>query len=284
MIDEQYTFNLDKTNWSKVSKTVRASIKKAIFYIGLKVPYKITEELIIFQNESKDESSLKRYFKEFYDLFLIDAKIRYCDDIIDGVLSKQCPKPVDKIEKVIAGLENDLKENVGEVANLFKKELILLESDMDKETYKKNIKELIELRPCDYFLLVNGLIDKFGTELSKSDYENSLAFFHEFQRLRDLLDEMMSIEEDILKGDYNHIVLAKKHDISYEFFDLIVKEKIENLTKINERILDHPNKNIFYDTINFWKGEYETIFKPLLISYYINLEEFKKKYFMIKQL
>ncbi len=170
------------------------------------------------------------------------------------------------------------------VANLFLAEDDILSNDYPNNLLMEKLKNLIDLRPCDFFLLAESIVKDFGTALTRADYKYSLEFFLEFQRLRDLLDDIMSTEEDLLKKDYNSIVLAHKKNISYHFFEEIIFKKMANLKILAQKIKAHPHKNIFEDTINFWNDQYQILFKRLLIDYYINLEEFKKSYFMIKQL
>jgi len=94
----------------------------------------------------------------------------------------------------------------------------------------------------------------------------------------------MSVEEDLLKSNYNNIVLGKNHGVSHNFFDFIIREKLSNMLSYANKLKNHPNKSLFYETIDFWTEEYKNLFKPLLLTYYINLDEFKKLYFMIKQI
>ena len=168
-------------------------------------------------------------------------------------------------------------------------ELFFLENQIISGKYKlqklqDKIRELIEIRPTYFFTLSDVIVKNFGTTLSKKDYEISVEFYKEFQRLRDLLDDIMSIEEDIIKADYNSVVIAKNNDISYHFFEEIIKEKFVNLELLSNKLIDHPNKSIFNSTIDFWKPEYELLFKGLLVDFFIDITEFRKSYFMIKQM
>jgi len=133
-------------------------------------------------------------------------------------------------------------------------------------------------------LLVDVITNKFGSSLSTNDLYNSRLFFKEFQRLRDLFDDIMTTEEDSIKKSYNNIVIAEKNGINYKFIDDIISNKFKNLLKYTQGIKNHPNKKLLKHTIEFWKKQYIILFKPLLISYYINKEEYKKIYFMFKQI
>jgi len=67
-------------------------------------------------------------------------------------------------------------------------------------------------------------------------------------------------------------------------FHEIIHEKINRLEQLSNKIKKHPHKDLFDYTVTFWRSQYELLFKRLLIDYYINIEEFRKSYFMIKQL
>jgi len=275
-------FDITKVNLQKVAKTTRGSIKKAIFYLNAKIPYAFTINLVNLSSLNIKDYMLKDG-KEIEDLLALDAKIRFCDDILDNDLSRISPKPIKEMLSVIEKFEKDVPE-AKRVAELFS-----LELDISNNVYKKaelegKIKELIEIRPCDYFILVDKIIKNFGTNLSAQDLRYSTDFYKEFQRLRDLLEDMMSIEEDTIKNDYNSVILAKNRKIPYSFFDEIVTDKFSKMELSAQKINNHPNKNIFFETIDFWKKEYKLLFKKLLMDYYIDIEEFKKSYFIIKQL
>lgn len=275
-------FSLNKVNTYRLIRTVRGSIKKALFYLDAKVPYSLSSDLVNLSG-----SDLKNYMegkgREIMDIIQIDAKIRYYDDILDNQLSKINPKPIKKIKDVIKEFSEDVPE-ASDVAKLFYLELEVLDNSLPKEKLLEKIKNLIEIRPSDFFVLVDKIVHNFGSSLSKHDLKKSMEFYKEFQRLRDLLDDMMSIEEDLIKKDYNSIVVARRNNIPYHFFEEIVFDKFNTLKKLAKEINDHPYKNIFKETIEFWEITYNTLFKKLLISYYIDLEEFRKSYFLIKQL
>jgi len=275
-------FNLSKVNTYRLLRTVRGSLKKALFYLDAKVPYSLTSDLVNLSG-----SDLKNYIegkgKEIMDIIQIDAKIRYYDDILDNQLSKIEPKPIEKMKDVIKEFSEDIPE-ASDIARLFYLELEISNGSFPKEKLQEKIKELIEIRPSDFFILIDKIVRNFGSSLSKNDLKKSIEFYKEFQRLRDLLDDMMSIEEDLIKKDYNSVVVACQNNISYHFFEEIVLDKFNSLKKIAEEINNHSHKSIFKETIDFWEITYDTLFKKLLISYYIDLEEFRKSYFLIKQL
>jgi len=275
-------FSLDKVNTYRLIRTVRGALKKALFYLDTKVPYSLTSDLVNLSG-----SDLKDYMegkgREIMDIIQIDAKIRYYDDILDNQLSKIEPKPIEKMKDVIKEFSEDIPE-ASDIARLFYLELEISNGSFPKEKLQEKIKELIEIRPSDFFILIDKIVRNFGSSLSKNDLKKSIEFYKEFQRLRDLLDDMMSIEEDLIKKDYNSVVVACQNNISYHFFEEIVLDKFNSLKKIAEEINNHSHKNIFKETIDFWEITYDTLFKKLLISYYIDLEEFRKSYFLIKQL
>ena len=275
--------DLNEVNLAKVIKTVRGSLKKAIFYLGAKVPYEHTNDLVLLSSSSNIQNYMCNKGKEISDLLILDAKIRLCDDILDNKLSKISPKPVKEMEELV----KEFKKNVPEakkVADLFKAEIDLIKGKNKKTKLEDLIRELIEIRPSDFFVLVEKIIDTFGTNLTAVNLRYSFQFFYEFQRLRDLLDDIMSIEEDTLKNDYNSIVLARASGVSYHFFDELILEKFTNMKTIIQKIKKHSNKEIFKETLNFWGKEYQILFKKLLIDYYIDLSEFRKSYLIIKQL
>jgi hypothetical protein len=155
--------------------------------------------------------------------------------------------------------------------------------DLSKDEIENHILSIIKIRPYDYFILFNKLTNSYNTQLSSYDLDLSLDFLKDFQRLRDLLDDIMSIEEDLLTNSYNSISLAKEGGVSYYFFINIIEEYFASLTKTLSQIEKHKNKPLLNQTIEFWNLQYEILFKPLLINYYVNLEEFRKIYFMFKQ-
>ena len=165
---------------------------------------------------------------------------------------------------------------------MFKLELFL-HCQNNSKNLKNNIKKIIEIRPCDYFLLVDEIIKFYGSSLSKKDFDNSYLFFREFQRIRDLFDDIMTTEEDENKNSYNSIVLAKKNRINYVFFENIIDKKFDNLENYYKKIKFHPNKILLYHTIRFWREQYKILFKPLLVNYYDDIDEFRRIYFMFKQ-
>ena len=274
--------NYKTVNTRKILRTVRGSIKKALFYLGAKIPYSYADDLArLGANDLEDYlSGDGKKLKKMIDL---DIKIRNCDDIIDDELSKIEPRPVEKISEVIKAFKNEVPE-ASEVAKLFALDNKIISGNFEGKQLQEEIKNLIEIRPTDFFALSEMVIKEFGTSLSKEEYEISLEFYKEFQRLRDLLDDIMSIEEDIIKVDYNSIVMAKNNNISYHFFEEIIREKFDRLEFLSGKLVDHSNKSIFLTTIDFWKPEYELLFKRLLIDYYINIDKFRASYFMIKQL
>ena len=280
-----YTFTIEKTNFSKVFRTVRGSIKKAIFYCGVNIPYEVSEQLVKIEKDGFSPKDLPQLLGDHvFKVFEIDAKIRFYDDILDNTLARIHPLPLSKMENVIKQFESSLQGQTGDVAKLFRYELDILSNKYTEINLPEKITKIIEVRPCDYFLLIETLAKQYGVSLSQDSFVNSLKFYKEFQRLRDLLDDMMSVEEDIIKGSYNSIVLGKNNKISYHFFTNLVEEKFTKLNEYINKIHNHPNIPLFKETVRFWKQEYESLFKILLLNYYVGLDEFRKTYFMIKQL
>lgn len=274
--------NYNIINSRKVLRTVRGSIKKSIFYLGAKIPYSYTNKLVTISHTELQNYLLKggSRIKELIDL---DIRIRNCDDILDNELSKIIPRPNKRIERTI----NIFKEQVPiakDVAELFFLENKIISDKNTKLELKYRIKRLIEIRPSDYFALSDLIINSFGTILSKKDYKVALEFYKEFQRLRDLLDDIMSIEEDILNLSYNSIVVAKNNKIPCSFFENTIKDKFISLERLSSQLNTHPNKDIFIATVHFWKNEYELLFKKLLIDFYCSIKKFRESYFVIKQL
>jgi hypothetical protein len=274
--------NYQTINVRKILRTVRGSINKALFYLGAKIPHAYVDDLAKL-SAGDLENYLSGRGNKIKDLMDLDIKIRNCDDILDNDLSKTDPRPTEKILEVIEAFKKEVPE-ADEVARLFSLENEIISGQFDSAELQQAIKNLIEIRPTDFFVLSEMAIRNFGTVLSKGEYEISLEFYKEFQRLRDLLDDIMSIEEDIIKSNYNSIVTAKNNNISYHFFEEIIREKFDHLDSLSGQLVDHPNKSIFISTIDFWKPEYDLLFKRLLIDYYINIDEFRASYFMIKQL
>ncbi len=271
--------NPRKENFNKVLKTVRGSLKKSIFYLGARIPYNYNFLLIYSPNFNIYK--IKSNHPGIYELIRLDYKIRTTDDILDENLYRKKPLPVNKIKKQI----NKFRKSNNEfetIADLFDLELDLFSSN--KRDAKEKLKKIIDLRPTDYFLLINKIIDFYGTKLSKGDLNNSIYFIEEFQRLRDLFDDIMSTEEDGLKNSYNSILTAQKNSINYKFIDKIVKNKFNILRILLKKIKKHPNKTLLKQTITFWEEQYSILFRPMLVSYYNDKEKYKKIYFMFKQI
>jgi hypothetical protein len=211
----------DFKNINKILKTVRGSIKKAMFYLDANIPY--DQSLLLIAPMSISFNSIYKKYPKIFNLIVLDFKIRETDDILDEKLYKIKPLPKKEIIKKIYDFEksNDL---FNEVANLFKLELSLYGNKSNKNL-KNNIKKIIEIRPCDYFLLIDEIINYYGSSLSKNDFNNSYLFLKEFQKLRDLFDDIMTTEEDEKKNSYNSIVLSKKNKINYNFFENIIDKK-----------------------------------------------------------
>lgn len=265
----------------RVLLSIKRAIKKSYFYEGGIFPYEfsnfdvqLNNGLIKIQNSAFPE--------KLFEIIKINSIIRKTDDILDNVLAKQIPFPKQEMLKVITEFEHELP-SAFKVAELFRKEINLLSGTFKKNEIEGVIKEIIEIRPSDFFLLTDTLNTQFGTHLSKKEYNYGKEFYHTFQTLRDLLDDIMSIEEDINQKDYNSIVIGKLNSISFHFFDDIIIEKFRRLNEISNEFTDHKFKYLFKPTIEFWMSQYSLIFKPLLISYYIDIEEFRANYFMIKQ-
>ena len=264
----------------RVMATVKGALKKAFFYERANYSY----ETALF-NAELDNGKVRiwntPYPNQIFDLYRIDAIIRRTDDLLDDVLAKQQPVPLDKMREAIDRFLVELPEG-RQVAELFLHELELLHEKEVQNVWEK-ICTVIDLRPCDYFLLTNKIIEKFGSKLSVREHGAVREFYCAFQILRDLLDDIMSIEEDILKQDYNAIVVGKKFGINYHQFDNLITEKLSILEQLATHVKKDQHSYIFHQTIDFWRKQYEILFKPLLVSYYIDLDEFRANYFMIKQ-
>lgn len=267
------------TNTNKVLKTVRGSIKKSIFYLGANVPYE--HSLVLISPVSTGLNNVRKKYPAIFNLIALDCKIRKTDDILDEKLYKIKPLPRKEILREISCFDKS-NNSFKEVANLFKLELSLHSRNV--KNLKSSIKKIIEIRPCDYFLLVNEIISFYGSSLSRGDLDNSYLFLKEFQKLRDLFDDIMTTEEDEKNNSYNSIVLAKKNKINYNFFEDIIEEKFNNLDNYYKKIKIHPNKALIKHTVIFWREQYKILFKPLLINYYIDIDEFRRIYFMFKQI
>ncbi len=154
-------FNLSKVNTYRLLRTVRGSLKKALFYLDAKVPYSLTSDLVNLSG-----SDLKNYIegkgKEIMDIIQIDAKIRYYDDILDNQLSKIEPKPIEKMKDVIKEFSEDIPE-ASDIARLFYLELEISNGSFPKEKLQEKIKELIEIRPSDFFILIDKIVRNFGS-------------------------------------------------------------------------------------------------------------------------
>ncbi|TSC72173.1 MAG: hypothetical protein G01um101438_676 [Parcubacteria group bacterium Gr01-1014_38] len=266
---------------AKVLKTVRGTIKKAIYYLGSLAPYELTEELLY--PPRTDLSRVGTTFPALASLLKVGETIRKTDDLIDEVLLKKNPIPVRKIKETIGQLRKSAR-HFGEIADLFDAELELQTKELKQGAAAERIRDLIEIRPSDYFLLTKILLREYPSALARSDRRHAWVFFSQFQRLRDLLDDIMSIEEDLIKGAYNSIVIGKRYGLRPDFFEDVVEGKFEALEDALVRIREHPYRQLLRYTIRFWRDEYQILFRPLLQNDFVDLGEFKKIYFMFKQI
>jgi len=269
---------IEQSNLPKILKTVRGSIKKAIFYLGADIPYNITTLLISPLDISL--SDIKRQHPAVYNLILMDYWIRKTDDLLDEILYRRSPLPVMNIRKEIDKFTK-ISPDFKEVAELFSLELEF--NSVKIVDIKSMLSRIIEIRPCDYFLLTDQIIKFFGSKLSKNDLNNSQLFFREFQKLRDLLDDIMSTEEDNIKNSYNNVLVAEKYGLSYQFFYGIISDKFKRMEDFTKLIQSKKHKRLLKSTIIFWKKQYIILFKPLLIKYFTDKNRYKEIYFMFKQ-
>jgi len=143
-----FTFTLDKINKLKVYKTVRGSVKKGIFYLGLKLPYEVTEHLVNIQNDPQIKDNFKLKLGDLYEIFLDDAKIRFWDDVLDNILAKKRPLPFSEMNEAIKNFKKDMNNQAEEVSKLFRLELDLLKNNktFNKNKIEKRIKLLIKIK------------------------------------------------------------------------------------------------------------------------------------------
>lgn len=268
----------DSNELNKVLKTVRGSIKKAIFYLGAKVPYAYSLLLITPLVDGLDE--IRKRHPDIYNLIELDSQIRKVDDILDEKLYRRIPPPLVEIKREITNFKKT-NSDFGDIARLFELEL---ELHIDAgDDLKNKIREIVRIWPSDYFLIIDKIVNVFGSDLAGSDLKNSRLFLEEFQRLRDLLDDIMTTEEDAIKNSYNNIIVAEKNGINYRFIESIIREQFGNLGKSLAKIRRHPNEALLKHTISFWKKQYDILFRPLLVDYYVDKGEYRKIYFMFKQ-
>jgi hypothetical protein len=268
----------DFSGLNKVLKTVRGSIKKSIFYLGVNIPYE--QSLFLISPPLLSLNEINQKYQTIFNLISMDYQIRKTDNILDEKLYRIKPLPKKEIIKEINNFEK-INDCFVEIASLFKLELILHNKKV--KNIRNNIKMMIEIRPCDYFLLIDEIVNSYGSLLSQENLDNSYSFLKEFQRLRDLFDDIMTTEEDENNNSYNSVVLAKKNKINYDFFEKIIDKKFNNLNFYYKKINSHPNKILFKHTIDFWREQYKILFKPLLINYYVDIDKFRRIYFMFKQ-
>jgi hypothetical protein len=270
--------SLREVNIKKVEKTVLRSLNKAFFYLDAKFNYDLTKTSFCLNNNKLQITAIGHH-DFLFELFKIDGHIRKADDFIDNRLNGERFDRavfVDIINEMIS-----FDDETSQVAELFMQEEQMLHN-CNKENIKVDLEKIINIRPCDFFLLVDKIVRKFGTHLSEKDFHSAKYFFYNFQILRDLLDDIMSVDKDLLNKEHNSIIIAKENGVSELFIRKIIATKIKNLKHAVSRIKD-KEVDFFIDVISFWENHTKNLFLPLLESYYKSLKEFRKKYFIIKQ-
>lgn len=276
-----------KANERKVAKTVRGSLKKAFYYLLADFDYELTESEFLRTGKRVliIRSKSKHALEPLANIFRLDCAIRETDDMLDKVLATRKPFPTAKWKYAVKELV-DKYPKTKEVGNLFDAEQKLLVAGRfnGANEVREAITEIIDLRPSDWFLLVDEILYSYGSRLHGNALDNSRTFYHTFQRLRDLLDDMMSIEEDVRSSNYNSIVYGKQRGLSWQYFDTKVDVLFIELDRIRASLTGECHHRLLSETIVFWKEQYRLIFKPLLRSYYINADDFGRTYFLIRQL
>ncbi len=271
---------LSNVNIKKVERTLRFSIKKCYYYLGAKFEYGLTNFRFKFHNGVLSIFSFSDH-DFLYELFLLDGIIRCADDTIDNLNEESGKLSREQLDRAISKMI-ELNKSTAPVAELFYKESELLyEENMIEPELK--IKDLINIRPCDFFVIANKIMDKYGYSLSNDDYKYAKTFFMEFQILRDLLDDMMAVDEDLSNKNYNSIIVAKHSGLKPVFFKQVVIEKLDLLRVATNHIVDKSRMDFFLELIIMWENYCNTIFYPLLNAYYGDIKEFRKTFFMIKQ-
>ncbi|MDD3160201.1 MAG: hypothetical protein PHQ98_04490 [Candidatus ainarchaeum sp.] len=279
MNDRIFKCNLNfKPNDMKIEKSVNRTLRNAHFLLQLEFPYSLALSTYRY-NYDKQELVIKSdsHHEVLKKLYLLDAQIRHVDDVIDEEL-----RPINnqiEIDKEIQKFEKDYPIAY-DVAKLFKIESALINNQKLKQS--DLIIATTEVRPADFFALSEILKKEFPSKLNKKDFAIAEEFYKEYHRYRDIIDDMISIDEDIVKNNYNIVIQSKSNGLSADFIQDLAIGKLTKLKQLLSEFSNDVMKKNYCDLIEFWEKEHDLMLKPLLFGYYENINTFRETYFYIK--
>lgn len=281
MFSKEFDLKIDfEPNDLKIKKTINRTIRNTIYLLGLNIPYQLTLCNFCYNKKRKKvRVTAPSNHDALFELYKLDAIIRNVDDCIDNVLAKARKINTKKMFSVIKKFRLQLPEATA-VAELFETEVKLMHQK--SKNPKALIRRTVEVRPADFFLLSQHLQENFPTKLDKTDWKAAKSFYKEYHRLRDVIDDIISIDEDTSNNNYNLVIQSKKHKLKKSFIEEIVNNKLKRMKEEAKKIDNKKTKIIYEAVILFWEKEYKLIFKPLLNKYYKEISEFRKMYFYVK--
>jgi len=266
-------------NDSKIERTINRTLRNTYFLLQLDFPYELTLSSFtydVFTKKISIQSSSN--FEILKELYLLDAQIRHVDDYIDNTLRKKRDSQV-KIDEAIINFEKQFPI-AKDVAKLFKLESKIM-VNLPKNP-KKLIADATNVRPADFFALANFLTKTFKSKLSHKDFAKARLFYEQYHMFRDIIDDIISVDDDTINNNYNVVIQAKRNKLNQNFVQELAMEKLRKMKKLIKSFSKKVDVNNYSNLIDFWEKEYYLMFKPLLHSYYTNLDNFRKIYFYVK--
>lgn len=261
------------SNYNKIEKTVKRCIKKAKYFLGTPVPGTLTNFTI-----SKNGNYVK--FISHQDmlkrLIRVANTIRYYDNYIE---EKGYEKS--QIEDISEKLRRDSK-GLNQVGRLFERESQLARRDFDNE--KKVIEDLKSLKASDLLLLVDMV--KSNYEYRKEYGGNvTYEYLSVYQELRCFINELLSITRDVVKGELNYLLEAKRLDIDIRYLKDLVYKDIYKMREIsNKDSLPSGVDKVLRSNTSYWSRRTEEEFIPLIGDLWTDTEKYKENLFIIKQI
>ncbi|MDY6777893.1 MAG: hypothetical protein SVU32_04450 [Candidatus Nanohaloarchaea archaeon] len=261
----QYELDIDVRN-RKVVKTLRRSFKKAHHFLGGDF-----DPEIAYTDATLEEGTLTvdaPYDPDFYqDLYEKDAVIRAADDRLDEELYGQEPLPQEEIKSTIATFEED-NPAFRDVAELFRTEYQLKTASLSDDERVQMIDEAAELSAADFMLLIDDIIDEYGSALDENDLDHTREYLQTFQAGRDLMDDVLSIEEDKRNGEYNPLHNAFINDIEAQEIERLFERRFDRMEELQGQIEDSSHREQLRENTEYWRDEYEKAVKPVIEAYY----------------
>lgn len=280
MSDSRYQIDPDVRD-RKVRKTLRRSFKKAHHFLGGDF-----DPAIAHTDVSREDGRLNvdaPYDEDIYrELYAKDAVIRQTDDRLDEELYGQEPLPEDAIEATIDEFEASYPE-FDEVAQLFREEYRLKTDDLPQDERVEMMDSAASRSAADFMIVIDDIIDEYGTSLNDNDLHASHQYLQAFQAARDLMDDVLSVDEDRRNSEYNPMHNAREHDIGQATFEQLFEHRFDRMERVAEQVDDPDHRQHLQENTDYWHDEYQKAVKPIIDAYFSHNDSYKQKIFRIVQ-